>query len=176
MLAVIRSHLNGQLRPIPPAGCLPAPLTCAAPKGGWIMEECGQEGVFSSPGPVCSWGCSSPLNRLPLPPPRRFAPRSLQKRWRLFRVKNRNAAKLPTWMREKMLSLKHRVHFSAVAKIQLRYWCQTVIIMLQQCDYWWIIYSAKHEKMEKVLLLQTVGTKVNKALSLLMAALRRSRV
>lgn len=46
-------------------GCLPAPLTCAAQKGGWIMQDYGQEGVFSSPGPVCSWGCSSPLNRLP---------------------------------------------------------------------------------------------------------------
>lgn len=34
------------LQPAVWVGCLPSPLTCAAQKGGWIMEQCSQEGFF----------------------------------------------------------------------------------------------------------------------------------
>lgn len=90
---------RGRFQPVLWVGCLPAVLTCAARKGGWIMEECGQEGVFFISRTSVFMGLlQSPQQDTP---PQRFAPLSLQKQWRLFRIKNQNAVKLTTWMRGK---------------------------------------------------------------------------
>lgn len=76
VLASIRSHLSRQLTETKADHCslrsgsaaLPSPLTCAAPKGGWIMEECSQEGIFSlSQTSVCMELLQSPTQQVRSP-------------------------------------------------------------------------------------------------------------
>lgn len=87
VLATIGSHLSRRLTETRADWCcLPSPLTCAAQKGGWIMEECSQQGVFLPKTRVCREPLQSITRQVGSPKRCPTAPRNISVQLR-FRFK-----------------------------------------------------------------------------------------
>lgn len=113
------------LQPAVWVGCLPSPLTCAAQKGGWIMEQCSQEGFFFHSFPdQCVHGAA----------PVAYSTGKLSQELPHNSQKHGCSNKISTlemrWNEQLGCGGSVKRNSQQLLRYNLRYWCQTVIIML----------------------------------------------